>query len=88
MEKILSGGGAALSVQSGGSGTKKMLKERYVPYRNSHVGRGPISPGPPKKSNSNTGSKYVNSKKIIQVPSLVAESSKRPELQLPKQSRT
>ena len=25
-----------------------MLKERYVPYRNSHVGRGPTSPGPPK----------------------------------------
>ena len=64
-----------------------MLKERYVPYRNSRVGRGPTSPGPPKNQKVTPGPGTLT-QKIIQVLSLVAESSKRPELQLPEQSRT
>ena len=64
-----------------------MLKERYVPYRNSHVGRGPTGPGPPKNQVVTPGPSTLT-QKIIQVLSLVAESSKRPELQLPRQSRT
>ena len=75
--KTLNGGEVVPEARNGESEKRKRLKARYVSYRNTLVGRGPTSPGPPKNPQV-TENPNTSAQKIMRNPQPAAESAKRP----------